>query len=363
MRSCPRCTYPLHGVQHASVVIDYCWRCGGAFLDAGEMGATYGASSDPSRWTAEMLARPPSPSPLFCPAGHRHLTCFVIAYGGESVEVDGCEACHGLWLDAWEAPKLAAISQMAHGEREVEGQKPGIILYLIQLATMIPVEVWNPVKRKPYLVYGLVAALTVIFGLELQVLGGLAGADASGALLRSLGLTPTLFLRGENTAGLLTHAFLHGGLAHLAGNLYFLWIFGDNVEDRLGRARFAALYLGAAVAGALAHLAGNVWSDQVMVGASGAISGLMGAYLVLFPKVRVWMVILFFRLKLRVGWYFAIWIGMQLMLIFVETNVAWLAHIGGFAAGVALAFAFRGYEQPAPVAVAAAQPAAPRRAA
>ena len=331
---------------HGAVEADHCYRCGGTFLDAGEMGATYGESSDPARWKSEMLARPPVRANILCPAGHGYLTTYLVAWGGESVEVDACDTCRGLWLDAWEAPKLAAISQMAHGEREVLGTKPGTVLYLIQLVTMIPVEVWNPVRRTPHLVYGLCAGLPLLFGLELGLFGPDGKAPGGESFMHDFGFTPALFLAGHNFLGLVTHAFLHGSWAHLIGNLYFLWIFGDNVEDRLGKKKFILLYLVSAVAGALAHMAGNLSSNEVMVGASGAIAGLMGAYLVLFPKVKVWVVLFFFRLRIGVAWYFAIWIGLQFLMMFQKTQVAWLALVGGLAVGGALARVRTDMEQP-----------------
>jgi membrane associated rhomboid family serine protease len=196
---------------------------------------------------------------------------------------------------------------------------------------MLPIEVYNPVRRKPVLIWTLVGLLPILFVASLVMIG--AFGDQA---LRAVALVPALVPRGY-VHTFVTYAFFHGGVVHLLGNLYFLWIFGDNVEDRLGRARFAVLYLVTSVVGGIAHFAGNLGSSMPMVGASGAIAGLMGAYLVLFPRVKLWVVLFFVRFKVRAVWYLALWFGLQfLSAVDKEGRVAWLAHVGGFAAGVVL---------------------------
>ena len=354
-RHCPRCTYPLQARQHPSgPIIDWCTRCGGTFLDFGEAGKVVGDAADPHNWQREVFARPPAPSWLQCPAGHGPMWSFVLGWEGKQVEIDGCSACRGIWLDANEAPLLGEITSAAKAENTRPGASKGtaaqIGVYLVQLATMMPVEVYNPLKRKPWLVYGLVLSLIAIFFVEMGLMVGLGPQ-----VLQYTALIP-LKLESGYVHTLVTHAFLHGSIFHIAGNLYFLWIFGDNIEDRLGRARFAILYMVAAVVGGLAHWLGNIHGSQPMVGASGAIAGLMGAYLVLFPRVKVWVVFFFVQFKLRAIWYLLIWLGMQFLLILDKSsNVAWLAHVGGFASGALLAFLMKGHD------ARLAPPAAPPR--
>jgi membrane associated rhomboid family serine protease len=150
-----------------------------------------------------------------------------------------------------------------------------------------------------------------------------------------------------------TSMFLHGGLFHVGGNMLYLWIFGNNVEDSLGHARFAVFYLLAGVAAALAQTAVNPSSAIPMVGASGAVSGVLGAYLLLFPYARVlvlFMIGFFWRfLYVPALIVLGFWIVVQFFngLVSVaatggETGgVAWFAHIGGFLAGLALLFVLR----------------------
>jgi membrane associated rhomboid family serine protease/Zn-finger nucleic acid-binding protein len=323
-------------VDKSGVHVDHCYRCGGSFLDFGKASHVVGEKADIQHWRREAFARPPYQSHLYCPSGHGPMWSYLLAWEGKQVEIDACGGCHGIWLDAREAELLHEITIAAHAEQARPGSSKGTLgvaaMYLVQLATSIPVEVHNPVKRKPVLVHALVALLTVIFVVEMALV------ERSGlGVLDAVAFVPQKFESGYFHT-LITYAFLHGSIFHLLGNLYFLWIFGDNVEDVLGRGRFTVLYLVSAVVAGLAHWLGNLHSTETMVGASGAIAGLMGAYFVLFPRVKVWVVFLFVPFKLRAIWYLLIWVGMQFLLMLdPKSRVAWLAHVGGFVAGVALA--------------------------
>ena len=140
--------------------------------------------------------------------------------------------------------------------------------------------------------------------------------------------------------------FLHGSILHLAGNMLFLWVFGNNVEDHLGHVGFAVFYFVVGVAAMAAHYLGDPSSTQPVIGASGAIAGVMGAYLVLWPRARVLTVIallFFLPVYLPAGVLLAIWFGSQFVTGFnPNSGVAWLAHVGGFVAGAGIALALRG---------------------
>lgn len=202
---------------------------------------------------------------------------------------------------------------------------------------MIPLKDDNPVERFPLVTVALVAANALAFGW--QVFGFARGLEQS--VLRA-GAIPYEILtftdiNERNVVAppltILSSMFLHGGLAHLGGNMLMLSLFGGDVEDALGRARALALYLLAGIAGALAQIAATAWSGdpaamQVpMVGASGAIAGLLAAYLVLCPRARV----------LRLAFAGA-WVLLQLLSVVLGGNpgVAFVAHVGGFAAGLLL---------------------------
>ena len=132
---------------------------------------------------------------------------------------------------------------------------------------------------------------------------------------------------------------------HLAGNMLYLWIFGDNVEDSMGHGRFTVFYVLCGLIASGAHIASNAQSPVPMIGASGAISGVLGAYLVLHPKAKVLTLVAYFAFRMPAFVVLGVWIGLQ---VFNATasgggggGIAWWAHIGGFAAGAALIFLFK----------------------
>jgi membrane associated rhomboid family serine protease len=184
----------------------------------------------------------------------------------------------------------------------------------------------------------------------------LPSAEA-GSLIHGLGLVPATLLGGTPVPPgnplvpaeltVLTAAFVHGGWLHLIGNMLFLWVFGDNVEDSMGHVRFAAFYLLCAAAAGLAHVLSTPDSTDTLVGASGAVAGVLGAYLVLHPRVKV-LVLLFRRVPVLLPAYLLIggWLLVQLFSVWTDNDqpVAWWAHIGGFMAGAVLVMPFR-YKQ------------------
>src|SRR5262249_13271469 len=174
-----------------------------------------------------------------------------------------------------------------------------------------------------------------------------ADSDAAGRPTVSHGRRPRLPHRpGRQVSHIFTSMFLHGSWMHLIGNMWFLWIFGDNIEDSMGRVRYAVFYLLCGVAAALAQVVLNPASGVPMVGASGAISGVMGAYLILFPRVRVFCLIFlgFFITSIALpAWTMLLyWAAIQLVSVLIGLaaqeagGVAFGAHVGGFLAGVIL---------------------------
>jgi len=147
----------------------------------------------------------------------------------------------------------------------------------------------------------------------------------------------------------ITYAFLHGDIFHLGGNMLFLWVFGDNVEDALGHIKYLIFYLLCAVAGAALHGFVDPESTTPLIGASGAIAGIVSAYLMLHPRVKVW-VLAFGRIPLRVpAWIvLVLWIGFQFLMFFGggEDQVSWSAHIGGIVAGALLVMVLKRRDVP-----------------
>ena len=213
----------------------------------------------------------------------------------------------------------------------------------------IPIADDNPTEHPAFVTWAIMTLCTLAF-LWQQALP----PEAAQTLALSLGMVPAVVSGNAQIdpdlailppwATLLTSMFLHGGWLHLAGNMLFLWIFGDNVEDAMGSLRFLAFYLGCGIAAALAQVTAAPAAEVPMIGASGAIAGVLAGYLLLFPRanVRVLVVIIFFiRLvnvpaMLVLGLWFLAQIGGAAATDAEAGGVAFWAHVGGFLCGVAL---------------------------
>lgn len=231
---------------------------------------------------------------------------------------------------------------------------------------MIPLRDTIPSRTVPFVTGVLIAACAGVFLLQL-----FAG-DGGAGLVAALGFVPARLFHpaelgpgafGDGLTGLLSSMFLHGGFLHLAGNMLFLWIFGDNVEDALGHGRFLLLYLGSGVLAALLQGLLATTSLVPMVGASGAIAGVLGAYLVLYPHARVVTLVPLFLLFPLVEVPAFVFLLLWFLLQFWQGSaalvgagkagaaaggVAWWAHVGGFAAGILLLALLKPRRRPAP---------------
>ena len=208
---------------------------------------------------------------------------------------------------------------------------------------LLPLKDDNPLEIIPfqYVTVGIILACVVVFLLQLA---------SEGAITADFGMVPAALLGGETASGapvasafsLITSIFMHGGWMHLIGNMLYLWVFGDNIEDAMGHGRFIAFFLACGVAGGLAHALANPDSLAPTIGASGAISGVLGAYLLLHPRVKVLVMAFTWWIHIRLPAYIVLggWIVLQIAnaiwLASPGSNTAWWAHIGGFAAGMAL---------------------------
>lgn len=208
---------------------------------------------------------------------------------------------------------------------------------------LIPIRDHNPSQKRAYVTYGLILTNLIVFA-------GYYHLFEAPRLLMGFfsdwGMLPARLMSGHGFETLVTHQFLHGGVMHLGSNLLFLWIFGDNVEEALGHWRFLGFYLICGVAAAGLQFMADPYSMIPMVGASGAIAGVLGAYLLLYPRARVDMflfLIIIFRIIPIPAWLvLGSWFGMQILggisAPTDEGGVAYWAHAGGFLAGLALIF-------------------------
>ncbi len=206
---------------------------------------------------------------------------------------------------------------------------------------MLPIRDHNPSERTPYVTYGLMALNIAVF------LYGYAFITSDQALNKfyyDYAMIPARISQGANYLSLMTSIFMHAGLMHLAGNMLFLWIFGDNLEDVMGHIPFLIFYLICGVGADIAQFAFDAHSPIATVGASGAIAGLMGGYLLLYPKAKVDIfifLIIFIRIVPVPAWLMlGVWFGLQVFNgISADMSgggVAYWAHAGGFVVGFIL---------------------------
>ncbi len=208
----------------------------------------------------------------------------------------------------------------------------------------IPLKDENPTSRVPVVTFLLIAANVLVYfyqvlspeGLEFYVLkmGAIPYELTHFTTLRGIPrLLPPLTL--------LTSMFLHGSLFHLLGNMLYLWIFGNNIEDFLGSFRFVLFYLVAGLGAGLTHILFHPNSQIPVVGASGAIAGILGAYLVLYPAARVLTLVFIWIIPVPAAFLLMIWFFGQVMNVGLGGGVAWFAHIGGFLIGIFLVARYR----------------------
>jgi membrane associated rhomboid family serine protease len=217
---------------------------------------------------------------------------------------------------------------------------------------LIPIKDINPTERFAIVTLVIIVLNIAVFLYELAL-----GPQAGEMFVDSFALIPArLFSRIPEPfhavpagAALFTSMFLHGGFLHIAGNMLYLWIFGNNVEDSMGRIRFIVFYFLCGIAAAYSHALANIDSTMPMIGASGAISGVLGAYLVLYPRARV-LTLVAFGLYIRtvevpamfvLGFWFVLQFLNALLSSGAGGGVAWFAHIGGFIAGILLIGIFK----------------------
>lgn len=218
---------------------------------------------------------------------------------------------------------------------------------------MIPIHDDNPINTTPYVTYLLILSCVLVFFWELSLAEQLEGMFYSlgvvPAALVGHGVLPTELIVMPAWLSIFTSMFMHGGWMHLLSNMLYLWVFGNNIEDAMGSGRFFIFYLICGMVAVFAQVLPEPESTVPMVGASGAISGVLGAYLLLYPRAKILVAIplgiMFFTQRISAIFVLLFWFAMQLFSSYMsgeqEGGVAFGAHIGGYLAGMALIPFFR----------------------
>jgi membrane associated rhomboid family serine protease len=263
-----------------------------------------------------------------CPNCERPLTAIRVG-DPEACELDQCDRCGGVWFDHGEWDHLEALQTIQAHQEELERPTTWGD-WAFQFFLKFPVEFNVPPRRTPVVTLTMIALCFLTFLYQLAV--------SPGEWL-DLATHANRIWRGEGLYALITSAFLHGSWLHLLGNMYFLYILGDNVEDALGPWRYALLYLGSAVASDFMYVAVFPESGIPLVGASGAVFGVMAAYLLLYPRAQLTIMVVFWQFKVT----FLVWMGLYLVVQVVgaiqtlpgqSAGVAYWGHLGGFLAGL-----------------------------
>ena len=325
-----------------------------------------------------------SPGNLICPACEQKMTQKIFR-SGDGLTIDQCPNCYSVWLDQGELGKSKRLVREYFGkhgnklgkknyfraypvaktvkklpmisprmpmldlsederdenaeERELEqGTTAAEVtwgIWAFTALTGMPLEAYNPPRRRfPYVVITLIVVNVLIHWLIA------VNSATAKQIYYTYGAVPQAVMHGHNLFSLITHAFLHASWPHLLFNMYFLWVFGDNVEDRLGHGKFIFFYGICALLSGIGQLLTMGYANIPLVGASGAIAGVMGAYLYFFPKAAFYQAIIIpYPLKIPAVVYLGGWVLIQFFgHLHARSNIAWWAHLCGFFVGLFLAW-------------------------
>jgi membrane associated rhomboid family serine protease/Zn-finger nucleic acid-binding protein len=336
MKYCPQCRRAaldrVHA-QHADAEI--CVRCGGAWFDAGGLAKAI-RSHAPNALApgpiADQAGVSLGASDKSCPTCAVSLALHRLS-SANPLDVEICPNCSGVWLVQGALARAKAGHELPPARARIDAERSWGDWFFQFLAGM-PVEFNVQPRRVPVVTYSLIAANGIIF--QLMSYWWIFGTGSP----LDLALRPDMIWEPVWFGTLMTSQFLHSGTVHLLGNMYFLWILGDNVEDVIGRPWFLAFYLAAGVAAGAAYSLITSDPEIPVVGASGAISGVLGAYAVLFRRSRLTFMLVVWQFKLTAPIYVGIWAAFNVGGWWVGVpGVAWEAHLGGLAFGIAVGMA------------------------
>ena len=334
MENCPNCAsssmkkHELHQQE-----VDKCQECNGIWFERGELNSALSIADNDNDDVSleESLGERLGKSDRHCYKCDQALTRYHLMSGFQ-VEVDTCSSCAGVWIDNEELEKVTQSPAIEKALLELD--KPvKKRTWLFQILSQMPVEYNLKPKVTPWATYSL---LTLNFLFFISYWVGFIGEYYA---FDNFALHPAQVSHGNQLWTLLTYMYMHGGVMHIIGNMYFLYIIGDNLEDSLGSGKFLLYYTLCGFTAAAAHILADPNSSIPMVGASGAIAGLFGMYLLWFRHASLTFMIIIYQKKVSPLIFFGIWLAFNIFGIFYTANesgggVAYWAHIGGFLAGI-----------------------------
>ncbi|SDU15544.1 rhomboid family intramembrane serine protease [Halopseudomonas salegens] len=336
-KHCPHCVNTTLAVNYyEGEEVDNCNTCGGLWFERGSLNAIIAAKCQHVEEADYVANLGPAlePSHRHCPDCGTRLQVFHVL-NDFHVDIDVCQRCDGAWVEKDTACKVAKSSAIKHALVEMN-KTVNWKTWIFQMLSRMPLEYNVKPRITPWVTYALIAINTLIFltyGFDPVLAGRVFGGFA---------IAPADIQAGSHWWAFVTAIFLHGSLMHLIGNMYFLWVIGDNLEDALGHWRFLGLYLLCGILAGLVSVLANLGSEIPSVGASGAIAGLFGMYILWFPNASMTFMFFVWQKKLAVMWYFAIWLALNFYgMAMGQQGIDYWAHVGGFIAGLAIGFALR----------------------
>ncbi|MBE0535769.1 MAG: rhomboid family intramembrane serine protease [Phycisphaerae bacterium] len=352
--NCPVCGSKMTKARIGDIAVETCPSCDGIWFEPGAFLPVAQALADKTNSTADLtfLFKPRqvqeaiSDTRRLCPRCTVSLRNFNYGYDS-NILLDKCPQCGGVWTDRGEIRQVAAhlkgdprveeigrdlMKRQVYLDKIAEKPQP-LSPLMFYLPHFLPIGDDLRRQRFPVLTLGVIVLCGLVFGLTTH------DFSSSRMAFRTWGHTPAECF----SATLFTSMFLHANIIHLLGNMYFLWLFGNRIEDRLGRVWFVPFYIAAGLAGSFAHAVMNFSSTAPSIGASGAVSGLMGAYMVFYPRANVKLFVWGNITEVTAVFYLGIWFTLQVAngLLYGTgeiSSVAWFAHIGGFSFGAAAAY-------------------------
>ena len=335
MKNCPSCaTLSMEKHEFHQQEVEKCHECHGIWLERGELDSALSiAENDNDQVSLEdSLGDKLGDSKRHCHVCDQTLARYHLMPGFE-VEVDTCSRCSGVWIDNEELEKVTHSPAIEKALLELD--KPvKKRTWLFQILSQMPVEYNLKTKVTPWATYALLI-LNILFFISYSL--GFVGEFYA---YDNFSLHSDRVSNGDQLWTLLTHMYMHGGVMHLVGNMYFLYIIGDNLEEALGRSKFILYYTLCGFAAAAAQILADTSSTIPMVGASGAIAGLFGMYLLWFRHASLTLMIVVYQKKVSPLVFFAIWLAINIFGLYTASvnggGVAYWAHIGGFIAGIVI---------------------------
>lgn len=362
--NCPDCVELMYLYSCNDVIIDKCNNCQGIWFDNKEFGAFKRTLDSYDLSKLEIHFKPENEETILSSCPRCSVLLNEMNYGYKSgVTFKKCNSCEGLWLPIKQTVSLIELAKIgqeiaphasgiadAYKKQEESRRKSDRIGNMGRILnqrvyyfgryfpSMIPLYDINPRNTFPLVTLGLIAINILVYFL-------MASSDQPlSDIYQAYAMQPSEISELESTSTLVSSMFMHAGVFHLLGNLFFLWTFGDNVEEVFGKFKFLIFYLFFGFAASMAHIWIHPDSIVPALGASGAISGVLGAYLCLFPHVNIKTLIYGYLTDVPAWIYLGLWIFIQLASAFFydfEGGVAWWAHIGGFITGYIITFYYK----------------------